>query len=42
MRSGVLAGRLRVAAGMVSLLFGALLVYRIGVVQGLLTGTVPP
>ena len=42
MRSGVLAGRLRVAAGMVSLFFGALLVYRIGVVQGLFTGTILP
>jgi hypothetical protein len=38
MRSGLSAGRLRVAAGIVSLLFGVLLVYRIGFVQGLFTG----
>jgi high-affinity nickel-transport protein len=42
MRSGLFAGRLRVAAGMVSLLFGAFLVYRIGIVQGLFTSAVLP
>jgi hypothetical protein len=35
MRSGLFAGRLRVAAGMVSLLFGGFLVYRIALVERL-------
>lgn len=41
-RSGLFAGRLRLAAGLVSLLFGAVLVYRIGVVEGLFTGSAIP
>jgi ABC-type nickel/cobalt efflux system permease component RcnA len=42
MRSGFFAARLRVAAGMVSLLFGTFLVYRIGIVQGLFSNAVLP
>jgi high-affinity nickel-transport protein len=40
-RSGLFAGRLRVAAGLASLLFGGVLVYHIGIVQGLFTGVGP-
>ena len=36
--SGLFASRLRVAAGLASVLFGIFLVYRIGVAQGLLAG----
>lgn len=42
MRSGFFAARLRVAAGMVSLLFGTFLVYRISIVQGLFSNAVLP